>query len=48
MQPDMDKVVQKLAIANANLTLDNAKLSALLEQLTEKLQEAKTEEKKLR
>lgn len=45
MQPDMDKVVQKLAIANANLTLDNAKLSALLEQVTEQLQEAKAEEK---
>lgn len=45
MQPDMEKVVQKLAIANANLTLDNAKLSALLEQVTEQLQETKAEEK---
>ena len=45
MQPDMEKVVQKLAIANANLTLDNAKLSALLEQVTEQPQEAKAEEK---
>ncbi|MDN2650051.1 hypothetical protein [Leuconostoc lactis] len=45
MQPDMEKVVQKLAIANANLTLDNAKLSALLEQVTEQLQEEKAEEK---
>ena len=41
----MEKVVQKLAIANANLTLDNAKLSALLEQVTEQLQEEKAEEK---
>lgn len=45
MKPDMEKVVQKLAIANANLTLDNAKLSALLEQVTEQLQEEKAEEK---
>ncbi|WP_312065577.1 hypothetical protein [Leuconostoc lactis] len=46
MQPDMEKVVQKLAIANANLTLDNAKLSALLEQVTEQLQEAEQAEEK--
>ena len=45
MQPDMEKVVQKLAIANANLTLDNANLAVLLEQVTEQLQEAKAEEK---
>ena len=42
----MEKVVQKLAIANANLTLDNAKLSALLEQVTEQLQEAEQAEEK--
>lgn len=46
MQPDMEKVVQKLAISNANLTLDNAKLSALLEQVTEQLQEAEQAEEK--
>ena len=46
MKPDMEKVVQKLAIANANLTLDNAKLSALLEQVTEQLQEAEQAEEK--
>lgn len=33
MQPDMDKVAQKLALQNANLMFENAKLAVLVEQL---------------
>ena len=46
MQPDMEKVVQKLAIANANLTLDNANLAVLVEQLQEQAQEAQPKDGK--
>ena len=42
MQPDYEKVSQKLAIQVANLSLENAKLVAVLEQLQE---QAKEEEK---
>lgn len=43
MQPDYEKVSQKLAIQVANLSLENAKLVAVLEQLQE--QAEKEEEK---
>lgn len=39
----MDKVVQKLTITNANLTLENAKLSALVEQQQEEIENLKVE-----
>jgi len=42
MQPDYEMVAQKLAIQVANLSLENAKLVAVLEQLQE---QAKEEEK---
>lgn len=40
MQPDYEKVAQKLAIQVANLSLENAKLVAVLEQLQEQAQGA--------
>lgn len=46
MQPDMTKVAQKLAIQVANLSLENAKLVAVLEQLQEQAQEAEQAEEK--
>lgn len=46
MQPDYEKVAQKLAIQVANSSLENAKLVAVLEQLTEQAQEAEQAEEK--
>lgn len=46
MQPDMTKVAEKLAIQVANLSLENAKLVAILEQLQEQAQEAEQAEEK--
>ncbi|WP_308584080.1 hypothetical protein [uncultured Leuconostoc sp.] len=48
MQPDMDKVAQKLALQNANLMFENAKLAVLVEQLQEQeqLQQAEQAEEK--
>lgn len=46
MQPDYEKVAQKLAIQVANLSLENAKLVAVLEQLTEQAPEAEQQEEK--
>lgn len=46
MQPDYEKVSQKLAIQVANLSLENAKLVAVLEQLQAQAQEAEKEEEK--
>lgn len=43
MQLDMDKVAQKLALQNANLMLENAKLSALAEQQQEEIENLKVE-----
>lgn len=43
MQLDMDKVAQKLALQNANLMLENAKLSALVEQQQEEIENLKAE-----
>lgn len=44
MKPDMTKVAEKLAIQVANLSLENAKLVAVLEQLQE--QQAEQAEEK--
>lgn len=46
MQPDYEKVAQKLAIQVANLSLENAKLVAVLEQLQEQAQEAQPKDGK--
>ena len=46
MQPDMDKVAQKLALQNANLMFENAKLAVLVEQLQEQLLQAEQAEEK--
>lgn len=46
MKPDMTKVAEKLAIQVANLSLENAKLVAVLEQLQEQAQEAEQAEEK--
>ncbi|MCC2745014.1 hypothetical protein LK472_06285 [Leuconostoc lactis] len=46
MKPDYEKVSQKLAIQVANLSLENAKLAAVLEQLQEQAQEAEQAEEK--
>ena len=46
MKPDMTKVAEKLAIQVANLSLENAKLVAILEQLQEQTQEAEQAEEK--
>lgn len=46
MKPDMTKVAEKLAIQVANLSLENAKLVAILEQLQEQAQEAEQAEEK--
>lgn len=46
MQPDMDKVAQKLALQNANLMFENVKLAAVLEQLQEQAQEAQPKDGK--
>lgn len=40
MQPDMTKVAEKLAIQVANLSMENAKLVTLLEQLQEQATQA--------
>ena len=44
----MDKVAQKLALQNANLMFENAKLAVLVEQLQEQeqLQQAEQAEEK--
>ena len=46
MKPDMTKVAEKLAIQAANLSMDNAKLVAILEQLQEQAQEAQPKDGK--
>lgn len=46
MKPDMTKVAEKLAIQVANLSMDNAKLVAILEQLQEQAQEAQPKDGK--
>lgn len=46
MQPDMDKVAQKLALQIANFSFENAKLAVLVEQLQEQLQQAEQAEEK--
>ena len=46
MKPDMNKVAEKLAIQVANLSMDNAKLVAILEQLQEQAQEAQPKDGK--
>lgn len=43
MQSDMDKVVNKLAIQNANLMVENAKLAVLLEKAQEENEQLKAD-----
>lgn len=46
MKPDYEKVSKQLAIQVANLSMENAKLVAVLEQLQEQAQEAEQAEEK--